>query len=59
MSEINIDGTMSRQTFLLIQANLSGGSFWVNAEAVNSVILSHPEWDRTETKTWEEWEAEA
>lgn len=58
MSATNTSDTMLRQTYLLIQANLAGGSFWVNQEAVDTAIISHPEWDRTETKTWDEWEAE-
>jgi len=27
-------------------------------EAVASTALSHPEWELTERKTWEEWESD-
>jgi len=49
---------MTRQTYLLVKANLAGGSFWVNQEAVASTALAHPEWDLTEMKSFAEWEAE-
>ena len=48
---------MARQTYLVVKANMVGGSFWDNQEAVDSTILSHPEWDAREMKTWDEWES--
>lgn len=48
--------TMTRQTFLTIEANLAGGSFWDNQEAVDAAILAHPEWDKAELRTRAEWE---
>ena len=51
--------TMSRTTYMTIRANLAGGSFWDNQEAVDATVLAHPEWDKAELKTWDEWEAVA
>ena len=48
---------MARQTYLVVKANLAGGSFWDNQEAVDATILSHPEWDAREMTTMAEWEA--
>jgi len=49
---------MTRVTYMLITANLAGGSFWDNQEAIDTAILNHPEWDKAEMKSWDEWEAQ-
>jgi len=57
MNGTSTNDAMARQTYLLVKANLAGGSFWENQEAVDTTILSHPEWDAREMKTMAEWEA--
>ena len=50
---------ITRREYLTIKA-LAGGATWFMAiEAVSSTALAHPEWDMTETKTYNEWEKHA
>jgi hypothetical protein len=49
---------MTRTTYMIVKANLAGGSFWENQEAIDTAISRHPEWNLAEMKSWDEWEAE-
>jgi len=50
---------MKRLTYLTIKGcQATPGAFWTVQEAAASLILSHPEWDLIETKTFAEWEEE-
>ena len=49
---------MRRLTYLTVKTCQDGGAFWAAQDAVARTVLEHPEWSLTETKTWDEWEAE-
>lgn len=50
---------LTRRSYMMIKAmeREEAGSLWLVAEAVASTAMEHPEWDMTETKSWDEWEA--
>lgn len=50
---------MTRRSYLMTKAMELDESLgiWLASEAVASTALEHPEWDMTEKKTWDEWEA--
>lgn len=50
---------MRRLTYLTVKGcQVEGASFWVVQTAAAAMVLEHPEWDLSETKSYAEWEAE-
>lgn len=51
--------TFTRRHYLTLKAMEAGAGLFLASEAVATTAIEHPEWDLTERKTWEEWEAES
>jgi hypothetical protein len=49
------DDLMTRRDYLLYSVLLAGADIWTATEAVYSTVLTHPEWQLDEKKTWDEW----
>lgn len=47
---------ITRRDYLILKALEMGAGIFLANEAVSSTAMEHPEWDMTETKTWNEWE---
>jgi hypothetical protein len=50
--------TLSRRSYLTLQAMADGAGAMMAIEAVSSTAIEHPEWNMEEEKTWTEWEKE-
>lgn len=55
MGEADDAEVYTRRQFLLMRA-INEGAAWPEAmEAVDSTLMSHPDWDREETRTYSQW----
>jgi hypothetical protein len=48
---------MSYRQFLTFKACEAGATIFVAIEAVSSTAIEHPEWDMSEVKSLDDWEA--
>jgi len=48
---------MGKLTYLTVKACMGGGAFWVVQEAVAKSATTHPEWDLSVRRSFDEWEA--